>query len=60
MGKVKDFRLFIAEDLCAKNELVDLDEGFKMADELWKDATVRKNKKSQAKIGRYAKKYRGK
>lgn len=60
MGKVKDFRLFIAEDLCTKNELVDLDEGFKMADELWKDATVRKNKKSQAKIGRYAKKYRGK
>lgn len=60
MGKVKEFRQFIAEDYCAKNKLEDINEGFKMADKLWYDATVGKSKKAQMKIGRYAKKYRGK
>ena len=59
MGKVKEFRQFIAEDYCNKNNLVDLEEGFKYADDLWKDATVGKSKKAQMKIGRYAKNYRG-
>lgn len=57
MGKVKDFRLFIAEDMCAKDETLDLDRAFVMADILWDKATVGKNKKAQAKIGRYAKRY---
>lgn len=59
MGNVKDFRQFIAEDYCAKNNLEDTNEGFIAADKLWHDATVRKSKKAQKEIGVYAKKYRG-
>lgn len=59
MSKTKDFRLFIAEDYCTKNDLVDLNEGFAYADKLWEDASVGRSKKAQMEIGKYAKKYRG-
>ena len=59
MSIMKDFRQFIAEDVCKKNNLEDLNEGFKAADKLWEDATVGKSKTAQKEIGVYAKKYRG-
>lgn len=59
MGRMKDFRQFIAEDLCAKDKTLDLDKAFVMADELWDKAT-KKNKKAQMKIGRYAKRFQKK
>ena len=58
MSNMKDFRLFIAEEMQAKNKLLDLDKALVKAEELWHDATVGKNKKAQMMIGRYAKKYR--
>jgi hypothetical protein len=58
MGRMKDFRQFIAEDICEHNKVIDLDKAFVMADELWHDATVGKSKKAQNKIGTYVRRYR--
>ena len=58
MGKVKDFRLFIAEDLCTKNKMLDLDKAFVMVDDLWDRAAVKKDVTAQVEIGKYVKRYR--
>lgn len=58
MSNMKNFKLFIAEEMMSKNSLLDLDKALVKAEELWHDATVGKNKKAQAKIGSYAKRYR--
>ena len=60
MSRMKDFRMFIAEDFVAKsNGLIDLDRGFVLADELW-DAACKKNKKATVKLGKLVKKFRKK
>lgn len=58
MSKMKDFRMFIAEDFVKKNNgLIDLDEGFVLADELW-DKACKKDKKATAKLGGLVRRYR--
>lgn len=58
MGRMKDLRLFIAEDFVEKsNGLIDLDRGFVLADELW-DNACKKNKKATVKLGKLVKKYK--
>ena len=58
MGRVKDFRQFVAEEYVAKGEgLIDLDRGFVLADTLW-DKACKKDKKATARLGRLVRKYK--
>ena len=58
MGRMKDFRMFIAEDYVKKSGgLIDLDKGFVLADELW-DRACKKDKKATMKLGKLVRRYR--
>ena len=59
MGKVKDFRLFIAEHFVEESDgLLELNDAFDLADELWNEA-CHQNKKAIYQLGKMVRMYRG-
>lgn len=59
MGKVKQLRLFIVEEICKEHPLVDIDKAYVMADALWDEAMIEKRPRSQRLLNKYIKKFQG-
>lgn len=58
MARMKDFRMFIAEDFVKRGKgLIDLDRAFVAADELW-DNAAKGDEEAKRNLGRLAKEYR--
>lgn len=59
MGRVKDFRLFMAEDIERKYKgLIDIDKAFVIADDLWDRAMQGRDKRAANRLNYYVTKYR--
>lgn len=59
MGRVKQLRLFIAEEICKEHHLVDIDKAFVIADALWDEAMIEKRPGSQRWLKNYIEKFQG-
>ena len=57
MGRVKELRLFIAEEIEQALIYKDLDVAFVMADELWDEAFKDKDPRAIEKINRFVRKW---
>lgn len=57
MGRMKDLRLFIAEDIVNRSEVLDLEVGFIIADVLWDDAMVWKEQAAIEELKEFIKRW---
>lgn len=58
MSDSRTFKQFVAEGIHKHSKVIDIDKAYVMAEELWYDATVKKDKRAQRNIGLFARKYR--
>ena len=57
MGRMKDIRLFIAEEIESALIYKDLDVAFVMADELWDEAMRKKDPRAIEQLNRFVSKW---
>ncbi len=57
MGKMKGLRIFMAEDICNRTCLMDIDRAFVLADELWDRAMINKDPQAQEALNRFVKRW---
>ena len=57
MGKMKDLQIFIAEEICKENPLVDLDKAFVIANEIWDNAMIKKDITAKHQLNKYVRKW---
>ncbi len=55
MGRMKDIRSFIAEEIMNEMPLVDIDAAYVMADELWDEALREHDLRALRKLNNYVK-----
>lgn len=57
MGRMKDLQIFIAEEICKENPLVDLDKAFVIANEIWDNAMIKKDITAKHQLNKYVRKW---
>lgn len=57
MGRIKDLQIFIAEEICNENPLVDLDKAFVIANEIWDNAMIKKDITAKHQLNKYVRKW---
>ena len=57
MGRVKQLRLFIVEEICKEHPLVDIDKAYVMADALWDEALSGKNRRAKKRFDMYVREF---
>ena len=57
MGKMKDLQIFIAEEICKENPLVDIDKAFVIANEIWDKAMIKKDITAKHQLNKYVRRW---